>query len=288
MLPDFIGIGPGRTGTTLLYQVFKEHPEICTPLNTKETNFFTEQYHMGLGWYQSFFDYCDRGTVCGEISNTYIYDQTVARRIQEHLPAVKIISVLRDPFERMLSAFQFRQSVGEIPPDWNLDKALQEFPDLISDNFYGTQLETYFELFSEKQILVAFYDDLSQDPADFFQELFQFIGVDVTFKTDTYKKKVNPSKNLKFPFLAPMIRLYADSLRKLELFKILEASKNFSAVQKILFRKQSHGEKDQLLKKVQDKLMSEFLPEIKKVEALTGRDLSAWYFNNTQEGRKSK
>ncbi|HAD96803.1 MAG TPA: sulfotransferase, partial [Cryomorphaceae bacterium] len=45
--PDFIHIGPGRTGTTYIFKMLGQHPGINLP-NEKEINFFNRNYSKGL------------------------------------------------------------------------------------------------------------------------------------------------------------------------------------------------------------------------------------------------
>ena len=44
--PDFIGIGPPKTGTTWIYQNLLNHPEVQMPPD-KEIRFFWERYFVG-------------------------------------------------------------------------------------------------------------------------------------------------------------------------------------------------------------------------------------------------
>jgi len=276
--PDFIVIGPGRSGSTFLYQVFLEHPEICMPLDTKETNYFNHEYQRGLSWYSSFFEYCDPQKVAGEISNTYIYDDQVPGRINESFPYIKIITVLRNPFQRIISAYQFRKSVGEINPGTSFKEALELFPDLISDNFYGSELLRYFKLFPKQNILIAFFDDLERSPRLFLQKIFNFLQVDPEFQSEIINRRINQSKSLRLPLIAPLVRFFADALRKLQLFGLLKKSKDSFFFNRILFNKTDSSSKGEILtQEINDQLDKAFIPEIKKVEELTNRDLSHWY-----------
>jgi len=54
-LPTFVFIGPGRSGSTWMYELLRSHPDVCLGRGTKETLFFEKHYDRGVDWYESFF-----------------------------------------------------------------------------------------------------------------------------------------------------------------------------------------------------------------------------------------
>jgi len=97
-LPDFVGVGPGRTGTTWLHEVLKGHVNL--PAGIKETDFFTTNYNKGIEWYADHFRDADRIRPTGEI-NPYFGFPEAAERIAIHIPRCKIICTFRNPVERI-------------------------------------------------------------------------------------------------------------------------------------------------------------------------------------------
>ena len=55
-LPDFIAVGPPRTGTTWLDRVLRGH--VGLPAGVKETQFFIWRYSLGIEWYAAHFRDC--------------------------------------------------------------------------------------------------------------------------------------------------------------------------------------------------------------------------------------
>jgi len=57
MLPNFLCVGAQKAGTTTLYEILKQHPDIFLPKKIKETKFFVfeEKYQKGKAWYESAF-----------------------------------------------------------------------------------------------------------------------------------------------------------------------------------------------------------------------------------------
>src|SRR5579872_2619142 len=65
-LPEFLGVGPPRTGTTWLHNVLEGHVDL--PYGIKETGFFSVYYDKGIDWYARHFRYATGERPVGEIS----------------------------------------------------------------------------------------------------------------------------------------------------------------------------------------------------------------------------
>src|SRR3984957_4891033 len=115
-LPDFLIAGVPKAGTTALHAALSGHPALSlSPI--KEPKFFlsdgpppakggpgdalTYREHV---WqrdkYEALFDAAPTGTLRGEATPLYLYDQAAMARIRQAIPAVKLIVIVRDPVER--------------------------------------------------------------------------------------------------------------------------------------------------------------------------------------------
>src|SRR5262245_27273704 len=109
--PTFVDIGPGRCGTSWLYENLSVHPAIAMS-SVKETEYFNTNLGRGDDWYESHFPLGN--TAVGEISNNYYLDAEVARRIAAYDPDMKIIAHVRHPYSLLWSTYQFgvRRGLG--------------------------------------------------------------------------------------------------------------------------------------------------------------------------------
>src|SRR5690348_12453358 len=110
-LPNFIVIGPPKTGTTSLNSYLKQHPQIfMCPI--KEPGFFMLEgeplasdrpaggYSItNLADYQKLFEGVKKQTAIGEASTQYFYSQKAATRISHYVPGARLVTILRDPAE---------------------------------------------------------------------------------------------------------------------------------------------------------------------------------------------
>ena len=104
-LPDFLGIGCQKGGTTTLFQMLRKEEDIWMP-DCKEIHFFDKKYQRGAEWYRLQFTKAKKQQKCGEITPFYLFHPEVAERIKRHMPNIKLIILLRDPAKRAISQYQ--------------------------------------------------------------------------------------------------------------------------------------------------------------------------------------
>ena len=96
----FFIIGAQRGGTTYLYRVLDDHPEIymAKPLKPEPKYFLSQDCQKNLDSYEKkYFDDAPRGTkIFGEKSTSYYENTSVAKRIKTAYPKSKIILILRN------------------------------------------------------------------------------------------------------------------------------------------------------------------------------------------------
>src|SRR5260370_860949 len=102
-LPEVIGAGPGRTGTTWLHRVLEGRVDL--PYGVKETQFFSTYYDKGIDWYARHFRYATGERTIAEIC-PYLFHPLAPDRIKTHIPNCRVITTLRSPIEHSFSAYK--------------------------------------------------------------------------------------------------------------------------------------------------------------------------------------
>lgn len=177
-LPDFLIVGAMKCATSTLHEQLARQPGFFMS-DLKEPNFFSndEQYALGLDWYRSLFESAPEGWLCGESSTHYTklptYPQTIAR-LQKHLPAIKCVYVMRHPIERLVSQYIHEWSQGRISVA--IDRALDEYPQLIDYSRYSWQLQPYFEAFGADRLLPVFFERMFAEPQAELERICRFLG----------------------------------------------------------------------------------------------------------------
>ena len=119
-MPHFLIIGQAKAGTSALFTYLRAHPQMVAPL-LKEPHFWAHYHRHGLDWYRAFFPPLprDAGLITGEGSVSSFTDPEVPRRVSMHLPAARLILLLRDPVRRAYSEYWMNVRLGLIDEDFS-------------------------------------------------------------------------------------------------------------------------------------------------------------------------
>jgi hypothetical protein len=176
--PDFIVIGAMKSATTTLHDQLAAQPGFFMSTN-KEPNFFSndENYARGLPWYQSLFDDADATDLCGESSTHYTklptYPDTV-QRMKAALPQLKLIYMMRHPINRLVSHYLHEQF------EWRMqvpiDKAVEQYPELIAYGKYSMQLEPFLDAYGPENILLIFFERFVRQGVGELARIYRFLG----------------------------------------------------------------------------------------------------------------
>jgi len=190
-LPNLIVIGGLKCGTTSLHHYLNLHPEIAMS-RPKELNFFVRELNWEFGpeWYASHFDRA--APVRGETSPHYTNlprFEGVAERMRELLGAeTRIIYVVRDPIERMLS--HYLHNVGGGYEQRDLEQAFSdEGSAYFTRSLYAMQLEPYQRAFGMERVLVISREELAGGREATMRRVFQFAGVDPGFESEQFARE---------------------------------------------------------------------------------------------------
>ena len=197
-LPDFLGIGTQKGGTTYLHRLLQGHSQVFLA-HPKELHYFSLHQDRGLDWYANHFVEASTEQRCGEVTPYYLFHSLVPGRIAAELSAVKLIVLLRDPVERALSQYFHSRRLGLEPLE--LEAAFAAEPERLADadetlqrgeshlshqqhsylsrSRYEQQLPRFKALFGDEQLLVLRSEDLFEQPQLVWGKVIDFLGLEV-------------------------------------------------------------------------------------------------------------
>ncbi len=241
MKPHFIGIGAQKTASTWLYIILNQHPQVWMP-PAKELHFFDidgktslfqnilfrkKRYQRSLTsiqfapkksftWYLRYvfgkrniqnYRYLfkpSKGQLSGEITPAYaILSEEKIEEISRHFPHLKIIYTLRNPLWRDWSAFSMFLKRKQLTIDQISEQRVYKVLKKRSKHSkYIESITRWESYFPKDQIFIGFYDEIQQNPKQFLNRLFDFLGVDqfqeIAFN-QSLSKKVNRSIHKEVP-----------------------------------------------------------------------------------------
>jgi hypothetical protein len=198
MLPNLIVIGAAKCGTTSIHRYLDLHPDVYMavprdiPMKAMKY-FWREDWRERRGWYESHFD-SDRA-VRGEASPAYTafaFHPGVPARIHELVPDARLIYLVRDPIERIVSHWVQRRADEDGTP---FERYMRDYerPDnpIVCPSRYWTQIQQYLPFFDRSRLLIIDQHDLRTRRRETMREVFRFVGVDESFESPEFNVERN-------------------------------------------------------------------------------------------------
>ncbi len=195
--PDFVGVGTPRSGSTWWFDILCCHPRVTPPTSTrKELHFFAATRSGSAGdpavlrsRYASYFPRLD-GTVTGEWTPVYLYDEPTLRALATAAPQAGVLVILRDPLARLRSALnRLSQRAAERGRELDPGAAEQE----IGRSLYGEHLERLLRYVPRDRLLVLQLERCLADPGGELARTAEFLGLEAC-RPDAAKVAARPNR----------------------------------------------------------------------------------------------
>lgn len=189
--PNFVIIGPPKTGTTSIFNWLSEHPEVHTSI-VKETYFFypIDEHIKGpqtfteedFNNYKKLFKGYNGQKIICEATPGYIYSKSALDALKVVNPEMKLLFVYRKPAARLFSEYQFHCYKTK-----KTKKTLKEYTHYeqgsfsgaeVEQGYYGIFINNWIKTFGESQMIFMRFDDLKNDPQKFMFSLCHKLGID--------------------------------------------------------------------------------------------------------------
>lgn len=281
MRVDFMMIGAQKAGTTSLAAQLAVHPQICF-CREKEPGYFhsTEDWEAGLDEYHRLYDPAP-GQLCGEASTYYTFFpefRETHKRLHDYNPALKLIYVIRQPVERVISHYTHNR-VREIdmrPPE----TAVFSDAAYVNRSRYAVQIRPYLELFGPENVLLLVFEEYTADQVATLYRLADFLGIEAAPFAETDTTPLHQSVGQ--PYLRSEA---ARTFTQTELFRKMRGVVPAAIRQPIRHRMLSNkiDEKPYFSPEVKHALWRLLEDDVQIIEQLLGRTLNVWRRGYTDE-----
>lgn len=286
--PNTFIIGAPKCGTTSVVRYLESHPNVFVS-SPKEPHFFETTIPRGihsLEKYESLFRQASEShRVVLEASTGYLFCSEAVKNIISYNSESKFVVCIRNPFEMSVSLHGQAlrggyENQGDFNDAWRLQSKRQSgesIPDSCCSAellayarrcALGSQLDRLFETISRNKVLILVIDDLRSDPEAYYEQILCFLGLSrmMPLRFSVHNKAWLP----RYPFFTRFLMNMGKAKRKLGIyrsFRLAERLNRINAKQYV---------KSQLDPDVKSDMLKAFMPEIKKLERILERDLSAW------------
>ena len=221
-LANLIIAGVNKAGSTSLFHYLSAHPEVCGSIDKETCYFLPVLYNQPLppiSEYESQFRNCHSGTYRMEATPGYVTGgEKMAAQISETLGEVKIIIILKEPVDRLVSFYKRKKATLQLPQEMSfreyVERCTQMTPQELSQREnhlysalktgeYDTFLEPWLERF-KTTLKIVFFDDLKQNPEKFMTGLASWLKIDSSYYSGFDFDIKNKSINYKNRFLQQM------------------------------------------------------------------------------------
>src|SRR5690554_1094693 len=174
--PNLLVIGAMKAGTTSLHDYLNKHPAVFMT-DPKEIHYYDSLSGLKEEEYLSYFKTDKKivGTTPQNYTKAHHSDfQYIPEKIFKDTPNVKLIYIVRDPFERIRShelEMRYGDSMERI-------KQNHQLGDQWRTSLYFYQINKYLKYFSKNQIHVLTLESLIKNKLVELNKIFNYLGVD--------------------------------------------------------------------------------------------------------------
>lgn len=196
---DFLCVGAQKAGTTSLHHMLRKDKRIFLP-EEKEVHYFSQYYSKNLKWYKDKFNQALPSQIRGEITPFYLFHEEAPKRIARTLKNIKILVLLRDPAERVISHYKHaikngNESLGIVGALLAENQRTKNYKQMIKkrDGYhrayqqnsylkrsrYDEQLKRYCKYFKREDICIVKSEDLFKNDRECLETIYGHIGLEI-------------------------------------------------------------------------------------------------------------
>lgn len=275
-LPDVIGLGAEKCGSTSLHYYLRAHPEVGVQ-RVKEMRFFLDDgsFHKGVDWYKRQFPAGAKTLMESHGGGYTDYPRTKAipERIHGLIPGARFIYLVRNPIDRMISRWVHNYSNSD--EHRPVEEALLDLddPEYAPQSMYYMQLQQYLAYFDVSRFLVVNHLDLLNKRVETLQRIFRFMGVDPGFYSSEFNL-IRHSSQAKRRHTRLGMWLHENAGRCV--FERLHGPQRHW-FKKLFYTAVSRPvERSELSRPVKERLREVFAPDVAALERLVGANFEGW------------
>ena len=299
--PNLFVVGMPRSGTTALSSYLQSHPDVF--MAPKELHFFGSDLvtqaatrdprgiaaaeghraSLGLDSYLASFEGTQGRRYRCDSSVGYLYSTEAAQEIRAFAPDARILAHFRNPVDTLYSFHSLLFMIGLVPES-DFEAALEQpyWWGGAASGFrwrfaprtlvhYAEHLGRYFEVFGHDRVHVVLFDEFTADPPAAYARVLDFLGLE-------------PDERQEFPVIHANRRPRSSALhralhgsgpaRRLARAVVADPARRRAIGRRLSELNRRSEPRRALDPSLRRRLEEEFAPEVRRLGALLGRDLT--------------
>lgn len=249
-------IGTRKSGTTWLYSNLLEDGRFSLSRKVKESGFFSGNFYGDREDYLALYDEQD-DRIMLEVDASICYSDMAPQLISKYAPQVKLILILRDPVEYLVSRYTHSLRKGEIE-DKDVLLAVKNNKWLKNELDYAKIISRFQDFNANGRMLVLSYESLQGDPSKFYKRITKFIlGESSENIEPNIVERVNVARNSRMPYFSMILSNLAKWARKKGLHHLVNVAKSLK-LHSLIEKKVEDKSKDLLRKSARKVISTEF------------------------------
>jgi hypothetical protein len=284
--PDFLFVGPHKSGTTWIDNYLRNRGDVQLPLAIgKETFFFDKQYHKGWEWYAGLFgDRQSAHKICVEVAPSLLDKPKAIERVAKDLPDVTIVATLRNPIDRAIAHYFHYLKGGE--PDRGFRWMAENHPAMIGNGLYFRNLNWWAEALSRDQIRLLNYHDLNASPSGYVASICEALDLqEVQPGEDVLYARINEDGDPPVRFLAKMARRGARSLRLAGAHWLVNAIRQPAVRRAVYGPPPTKDKRERIRAEAMEYYYDAFFADFSNLDDAYGFDTTAWRIPEADSGQ---
>ncbi len=176
MWPNLVIAGAPKCGSTTLYNLLKQHPDICMS-QVKEPRIYLDNWHQQAQ--KEHFTHYNGEKIIGEASVCYAHSSLAVSRMAQVAPHTKLVFILKNPVHRTYSHYWARVRRRREFRSWQkaiYQQDLREY--LYCNSLYFTNISRFLRHFSKGQVHIIIFEEFKKSPQTHLDGLTEFLGVE--------------------------------------------------------------------------------------------------------------
>lgn len=286
--PNFFLLGGAKCGSTTLYHLLDQHPDLYLAPE-KEAHFFNADryYRKGLPAYlENHFRGAEKFPVRGEATPAYFHRaRKVAPRMKATLGGdLRFVIILRDPVRRAWSHYLHQRSYGNESLSFSDALEVEErrwergrsWMGYFRDGLYARQFRAWLGHYPRGAFRVVLLDELKRDPAHVVRDVFRFLELDGDVPVETDVER-NPASEARLPLVGRLLNRptpVMNLLKRLVPYRLRQRIRD--AVNEWNRKAMDEDGRPELDADTERQLRIEYREEIERLEGMIDRDLGDW------------